>query len=139
MVLQIRPLAGKVQGAPVRNIGSTRANHQELMRFNERSQPTTTRTDHDSYIATESDRQELLLRCKVIPHAVSSRFGITVIVVQSLPLRFCREQDEDLEGLSAGLGHIGHMGLEIHEELSSQVHRVLLPDFINLFRLITSN
>lgn len=89
---QIRPLAGKVQGAPVRNIGTTPANRRELMRFNEQSQPTTTRTDHDSYIATESDRQELLLR----------------------------EQDEDLEDLSAGLGHIGHMGLEIHEELSSQ-------------------
>jgi len=89
---QIRSVAGKVQSTPVRNIGAGPGNRRELMRYDEQSQPTPNRTDHDSYIANESDRQELLLR----------------------------EQDEGLEELSASLGHVGHVGLVIHEELSLQ-------------------
>jgi hypothetical protein len=36
-------------------------------------------------------------------------------------LVWCREQDDDLDELSASLGHVGHVGLVIHEELSLQV------------------
>lgn len=70
-MLQIRSVAGKVQSIPVRNIGSGagRPNRRELMRFDDPSQQTPNRTDHDSYIANESDRQELLLRyCTFFSH-----------------------------------------------------------------------
>lgn len=40
-----------------------------------------------------------------------------------VPFVVCnREQDDDLDELSASLGHVGHVGLVIHEELSLQVN-----------------
>lgn len=63
-VLQVHSVTGKVQSTPVRNIGTGAGatNRRELMRLDDQFQQTPARTDHDSYISNESDRQELLLR-----------------------------------------------------------------------------
>ncbi|KAG0632046.1 hypothetical protein M758_1G300700 [Ceratodon purpureus] len=91
---QVHSVTGKVQSTPVRNIGTGTGatNRRELMRLDDQFQQTPVRTDHDSYISNESDRQELLLR----------------------------EQDDDLDELSASLGRIGHVGLLIDEDVGFQ-------------------
>ena len=63
-VLQVHLVTGKVQSTPVRNIGTGAGatNRRELMRLDDQFQQAPARTDHDSYISNESDRQELLLR-----------------------------------------------------------------------------
>lgn len=79
-VLQIRSVTGKVQSTPVRNIGAGPPNRRELMRFDEQSQPTPNRTDHDSYIANESDRQELLLRYTLFSHCCQWLEAILLVI-----------------------------------------------------------
>ena len=63
-VFQVRSIAGKVQNTPAKNTGTVtgQTNRRELMRLNDQFQQTPARTDHDSYISNESDRQELLMR-----------------------------------------------------------------------------
>lgn len=41
-------------------------------------------------------------------------------------LRFCRQQDEELDELSASVERIGGVGLTIHEELLAQVSNSII-------------
>ncbi|GKV36783.1 hypothetical protein SLEP1_g44876 [Rubroshorea leprosula] len=70
--------------------------HRELMRLPNSHQPDKSNDyydrDNDDFIASESDRQMLLIK----------------------------QQDEELDELSASVQRIGNVGLTIHEELSAQ-------------------
>ncbi|MFQ6644624.1 hypothetical protein Gotur_019371, partial [Gossypium turneri] len=73
------------------NGNSASAMHRELMRLPDRSNMYTVE-DNDEFISSESDRQMLLIR----------------------------QQDEELDELSASVERIGGVGLTIHEELLAQ-------------------
>ncbi|PPR80602.1 hypothetical protein GOBAR_AA40109 [Gossypium barbadense] len=73
------------------NGNSASAMHRELMRLPDRSNRYTVE-DNDDFISSESDRQMLLIR----------------------------QQDEELDELSASVERIGGVGLTIHEELLAQ-------------------
>ncbi|GLT29526.1 hypothetical protein SLA2020_043860 [Shorea laevis] len=94
-----RAQVGNVKKAVVagkENGNSTSAMHRELMRLPNSHQPDKSNEyydqDNDDFIASESDRQMLLIR----------------------------QQDEELDELSASVQRIGNVGLTIHEELSAQ-------------------
>ncbi|XP_039033519.1 syntaxin-61-like isoform X2 [Hibiscus syriacus] len=94
-----RTQAGNVMKAVVAGKGngnSTSAVHRELMRLPNSHQPDRSNLysaeDNDGFIASESDRQMLLIK----------------------------QQDEELDELGASVERIGGVGLTIHEELLAQ-------------------
>lgn len=92
--LQVHSITEKLQSKSLTNAGGADAptSRPGFLRIDDQFQQAPTRSNYDSHIANESDRQELLLR----------------------------EQDEGLDDLSASLTHVGHVGVSIHEELSLQ-------------------
>ncbi|KAK8487525.1 hypothetical protein V6N11_076654 [Hibiscus sabdariffa] len=86
----------KAVGAGKENDNSASAIRRELMRLPNSQQPDVSNhysaKDNDDFIASESDRQMLLIK----------------------------QQDEELDELSASVQRIGGVGLTIHEELIAQ-------------------
>ncbi|KAK8608048.1 hypothetical protein V6N13_023484 [Hibiscus sabdariffa] len=94
-----RTQVGNVKKAVVagkENVTTASAMHRELMRLPNSHQPDRSNLysteDNDDFIASESDRQMLLIK----------------------------QQDEELDELSASVERIGGVGLTIHEELLAQ-------------------
>lgn len=92
---QVQSVAEKLKMAAERNTGASNGqmSRRELMRLENQFQPTSNHGMGDHYLG-ESDRQALILK----------------------------EQDEDLDDLSATVERLGDVGLSIHEELAVQGH-----------------
>ncbi|KAL8141848.1 hypothetical protein V2J09_014880 [Rumex salicifolius] len=91
----VRMAVGKGRG--YQDASNTNGSHHEMMRFpvgDSRQKAASSEYDHDNddFVSSESDRQMLLMK----------------------------QQDQELDELSASVQRIGHVGLTIHDELIEQ-------------------